>query len=629
MKRVLWMVGALAMFSVGCGDDSSAGGNDAGSGGDGTVDPDSTVDLDATVDPDSTVDPDGGPDPLCVAGDGWCLSHDSRRFCVNDQWQDETCASGSGCVQGACVAAACSDECTLEEVDGARTCELYDMSSGTWVAPDPAASLHDRARAYTQWLRRDGSMYGGVGNASYSDPPTYSNVLGLGGLGDSAIWTGTYLAAEALRLRATGAADARDNVIDLVETLHLWFNVSGHPGLLARFVAPTGGGHPVALYDLNCANPRTHCNVPYDGQSYDYIGHISRDQYQGVMLGYALAYEALGDQGEATRALIRDDVVELMDELMTERSVPIAITYNGTPIPAFNVTMRFTVLDPEMMSGGELQLTIDSNNPDDSEMTGFQEFIPNLQDVLSQMPVIGGMVPSIPRAGSGVMLASFFRVGMLVTEGVAGYQSAHAALADYYTYHSGVGGNVNDWLAIASQWSYNGDCGSKYYANNIVAEPLYNLARLETDPALVSIIRNDVLHNRLWAEHQGTKNSFFYFMYAANYPTADGSIGPEGAAQLAGFPPPPRVKVAVDQRTSSQYLPHESGCTDQVDHSSAVDVAHRVVSDFLWQRHPWALHDIGSPNQTFPGVDYLAAYWFGRHHGFISDDTPSQCLVWR
>ncbi len=629
MKRVLWAAAMLAILSVGCGDDSSAGGNDAGPGVDGAVDPDGGPGVDGTIDPDGTVDPDGGPNPLCVTGDGWCLSHDSRRFCVGGQWQEETCASGSGCVQGACVTAACSDECTLEEVDGARTCELFDMSSGTWVTPDPAGSLHDRARAYTQWLRRDGSMYGGVGNASYSDPPTYSNVTGLGGLGDSAIWTGTYLAAEALRLRETGAADARNNVIDLVETLHLWFNVTGQPGLLARFVAPSGGGHPVSLNDLDCADTRTHCNVSYDGQTYDYIGHISRDQYQGVMLGYALAYEALGAQDEATRALIRDDVVELMNELMTERTVPIAITYNGTDIPAFDVNMRFTVLDPAMMSNGQLQLTIDSNNPDDSTMTGFQEFIPDLQDVLSQMPLIGSMVPSIPRAGSGVMLASFFRVGMEVTEGIVGYENDHATLADYYANHSGVGGNVNDWLAIASQWSYNGDCGAKYYANNIVAEPMYNLARLETDATLRSTILNDVLHNRLWAEHQGTKNSFFYFMYAANYPNADGAIGPEGAAQLAGFPPPPRIKVAVDQRTAAQYLPHESGCTDQVDHSSAVDVAHRVVSDFIWQRHPWGLYDPGYANQTFPGVDYLAAYWFGRHHGFISDDTPSQCLVWR
>mgnify|MGYP000458777045 CR=1 FL=1 len=45
---------------------------------------------------------------------------------------------------------------------------------------------------------------------------------------------------------------------------------------------------------------------------------LVRDQYQGVMLGYALAYEALGEEGEDTRALIREDVVELIEERRVE-----------------------------------------------------------------------------------------------------------------------------------------------------------------------------------------------------------------------------------------------------------------------------------------------------------------------
>ena len=85
----------------------------------------------------------------------------------------------------------------------------------------------------------------------------------------------------------------------------------------------------------------------------------------------------------------------------------------------------------------------------------------------------------------------------------------------------------------------------------------------------------------------------------------------------------------MDLRNDASYQPHQSGCTDQVDHASAVDVADRVPSDFIWQRHPWGLLDAGDPASTYPGVDYLAAYWFGRYHGFITDDTPSRCLVWR
>lgn len=37
------------------------------------------------------------------------------------------------------------------------------------------------------------------------------------------------------------------------------------------------------------------------------------------MLGYALAHEALGVEGEAHRAMIREDATELLDELMKER----------------------------------------------------------------------------------------------------------------------------------------------------------------------------------------------------------------------------------------------------------------------------------------------------------------------
>ena len=33
--------------------------------------------------------------------------------------------------------------------------------------------------------------------------------------------------------------------------------------------------------------------------------------------------------------------------------------------------------------------------------------------------------------------------------------------------------------------------------------------------------------------------------------------------------------------------------------------------------------------QGEPGVDYLAAYWMGRHHGFIANKEPAHCLAFR
>jgi hypothetical protein len=61
----------------------------------------------------------------------------------------------------------------------------------------------------------------------------------------------------------------------------------------------------------------------------------------------------------------------------------------------------------------------------------------------------------------------------------------------------------------------------------------------------------------------------------------------------------------------------------------AIDVADRVPTGFLWERHPWKLEDPGSPNLVFSGVDFLLAYWLGRYQGFIDDDAPQTATRWR
>jgi hypothetical protein len=288
----------------------------------GDGDASSKPDSDAAVGPEGSDAPwadswDGAVAHECALGGKLCTSHDARLVCKDTpqgrRWVAEVCPGGQGCVKGDCVTGACSDECNLGEQNGGKKCELYDMGSKSWVAPKPAQSMHDRARAYNQWLRRDGMAAGGVGSARYADPPTYAKITYMDGIGDSAIWTGTYLAAEALRLQATGAADARANVLRLVDTMHLWLNVAGDPGLLSRYAVPSGTQFPFTVGDLQCGKKGVHCGVPYGGKNYDYIGHISRDQYQGVLLGLALAYEALGEHDEPARVLIRENVVELVE----------------------------------------------------------------------------------------------------------------------------------------------------------------------------------------------------------------------------------------------------------------------------------------------------------------------------
>jgi hypothetical protein len=160
-------------------------------------------------------------------------------------------------------------------------------------------------------------------------------------------------------------------------------------------------------------------------------------------------------------------------------------------------------------------------------------------------------------------------------------------------------------------------------------EPMYNLSRLETDPTRRAVVQGQVLNTQMWPAFVNTKNSFFSFIYAGTYASADATVATSAAAQLAQFPAPPRVQHAVNDTGMAKYSALDPSCPGEVAHAGAVDVGDRVVGDFLWQREPWSLTDPGNVAQTYPGVDYLVAYWMGRKHGFIADDTPNECLVWK
>jgi hypothetical protein len=346
-----------------------------------------------------------------------------------------------------------------------------------------------------------------------------------------------------------------------------------------------------------------------------------------VMLGYAAAYEALGETGEAHRALIREDVMELVQELMLERDVPVRITLDGVPIPAFTIHMRYAVVAPMEMSSGAVQIILETSDLGAAEMSGFQEFMPNLGHLVSQIPLLG-WATNIPRSSSAIMLSSFFRVAMLVTDGVPGFEADHDAFVDYYYHHTGEGGNVTDWLNVARTWSYTSACGDAYYGNNISMQPMYNWARFESDLTVRQGVLYDVLEGRMWSSFESTKNSFFSFIYAGNVPTHAAPVVTSAVDQLSQFPLPPYVKVTRDLRSDPDYMPHEEGCEDQAGHHTAVDVGERCAADFIWQSKPWDLVCTGDPYTVYPGVDYLVAYWMGRRHGFMDDDAAGRCLAW-
>jgi hypothetical protein len=314
-----------------------------------------------------------------------------------------------------------------------------------------------------------------------------------------------------------------------------------------------------------------------------------------------------------------------MDELMKEREVDAKITYQALTIPA-KVKTRFMVVVTEELDQGAIVLSYNGGNT--GGWRGFQEFIPNLSDLFKQVPIVGPIAPSsIPRPSSAVMLSSFFRIALRVTEGIPALAKRRAEIEDFYLNNKGSGGNVHDWFAVANEWTRDGDdCGAQYYGNNIMLQPLYNWARLEQHPGIKTSVLGFV-SGKAWPAFLTHKNTFFSFLTGANMTSPDPAVISAMTAQLAQFPAQRLVRPAVSLRSDPRFMPHQAGgCANA---ATAIDVAERAKEGFIWQRDPWALEDSGNPAHALSGVDYLAAYWLGRRHDFIADDAQSQCLRWK
>jgi hypothetical protein len=126
--------------------------------------------------------------------------------------------------------------------------------------------------------------------------------------GDSAIWTGHYIAAEAYRYKVTGDPNALDNLRAALWGLRLLVEVPG-TGVLARCVVPVDS--PYAPGIVAEENSNGIYSGTYDNTQYYWAGNTSRDQYSGVFFGMAVAWDLVDE------IHVRGDVGYLMDRLLS------------------------------------------------------------------------------------------------------------------------------------------------------------------------------------------------------------------------------------------------------------------------------------------------------------------------
>jgi len=123
--------------------------------------------------------------------------------------------------------------------------------------------------------------------------PDLSQVVDYTRCGDSAIWTGHYLAAEAFRYSVTGSADALNNINNAISAIDNLINVTGG-NVLARCALPANSPYAASISSQESANGIHNGSI--FGAPWIWVGNTSRDQYVGVFFGLTVTYDLVTDQ---------------------------------------------------------------------------------------------------------------------------------------------------------------------------------------------------------------------------------------------------------------------------------------------------------------------------------------------
>jgi hypothetical protein len=145
------------------------------------------------------------------------------------------------------------------------------------------------------------------------DSPESDRIVGYTRAGDSAIWTGHYLAAECFRYRVTREKEALDAVRLALDGIRRLVDVTGSD-VLARALVPVDSPFAAAIVKEEAHNRIYRGAI--DGVPYFWIGKTSRDQYLGVFFGLVGAYDFVDDS--AVHAISRELIRRLTDKLIAD-----------------------------------------------------------------------------------------------------------------------------------------------------------------------------------------------------------------------------------------------------------------------------------------------------------------------
>lgn len=414
--------------------------------------------------------------------------------------------------------------------------------------PSRAGPLLEKDLAYEQVYRIRHSPDGLTVDVLLDD--SLSSVVEYRNEGDAALWTGTYLAAEALRHAATGDPDALAGARRALDALGTLTEITGVRGLWGR------------NFFRSATQPYAGPGETHDGTGpfagIRWRGNVSRDQYAGLVFGYAVAWDVSADP--AVRAECARRLAEMADHLIANDH-------------------RIVDVDGQPTTHGEA----------------------------SQRLFLGIRVTNPVHA---LIVLAALQAAAVSNAHDPGYARAYAAAARRYE------------SAIPSLLLLDFGARTKWYNFNIAMQPLYTLLRFEGDPS--RRVRYEDALRRLWSSTRDHMNGFFTFIHASRAPSRHEGADPlsqhEAIWSLQLFDAPPHRHRRVDGSAHVRQDPIALALFGVDQARDPVPIHLRPRGDFMWQRSPFAYRAAEDLRVEYPGVDYLVAYWMGRHHGYIAAD---------
>jgi uncharacterized protein (TIGR03437 family) len=151
----------------------------------------------------------------------------------------------------------------------------------------PARASETDALAISAGIQARHMPFGTILDPMYASPAS-NQIAGYTRCGDSALWTGAYLAAEAFRYGVTRSGDALNNVKTALAGLKALADVTGD-NRLARCMVLAASPYAAGIESEEAKN------TIHQNGSWIWVDNTSRDQVVGAFFGLGAAYDLVDD----------------------------------------------------------------------------------------------------------------------------------------------------------------------------------------------------------------------------------------------------------------------------------------------------------------------------------------------